>query len=171
MNFGEEVYSIITSFRDFDVTVKSASSRSTTFIVKGPDRASMQKKVEDAFRKSKIPNNKISRQKVGASSFPATVVNLTNDKIVILFKPVRKGADRGALQTRNVESAQCLYAALAFRSLGRKIKVEDVSTINFEKCKILDWWAKLFVGEPIILFALPKIRLCLSLGLRMLLRQ
>ena len=135
MNFGEEVYSIITSFRDFDVTVKSASSRSTTFIVKGPDRASMQKKVEDAFRKSKIPNNKISRQKVGASSFPATVVNLTNDKIVILFKPVRKGADRGALQTRNVESAQCLYAALAFRSLGRKIKVEDVSTINFEKCK------------------------------------
>src|SRR6056300_1579133 len=135
MNVGEEVYSIITSFRDFDVTVKSASSKSTTFIVKGADRASMQKKVEAAFRKSKIPNNKITRQKVGASSFPATVVNLTNDKMVILYKPVRKGADRGAAQTRNVESAQCLYAALAFRSLGRKIKVEDVSTSNFEKCK------------------------------------
>lgn len=44
MNFGEEVYNIITSFRDFDVTIKSASSKSTTFIVKGPDRASMQKK-------------------------------------------------------------------------------------------------------------------------------
>ena len=91
MNFGEEVYSIVTSFRDFDVTVKSASSRSTTLIVKGPDRASMQKKVEDAFRKSRIPNNKITRQKVGASSFPATVVNLTNDKMVILYKPIRKG--------------------------------------------------------------------------------
>jgi hypothetical protein len=135
MNFGEEVYSIITSFRDFDVTVKSASSKSTTFIVKGPDRASMQKKVEDAFKRSRIPDNKITREKVGASSFPATVVNLTNDKMVILYKPTRNGADRGAVQTRNVESAQCLYAALAFRSLGRKIKVEDVSTSNFERCK------------------------------------
>ena len=135
MNFGEEVYSIITSFRDFDVTVKSASSKSTTFIVKGPDRALMQKKVEDAFKRSRIPDNKITREKVGASSFPATVVNLTNDKMVILYKPTRNGADRGAVQTRNVESAQCLYAALAFRSLGRKIKVEDVSTSNFERCK------------------------------------
>ena len=70
MNFGEEVYSIITSFREFDVTVKSASSRSTIFIVKGPDRASMQKKLEDAFRRSKIPNNKISREKVGGFFFP-----------------------------------------------------------------------------------------------------
>ena len=135
MNFGEEVYSIITSFREFDVTVKSASSRSTIFIVKGPDRASMQKKLEDAFRRSKIPNNKISREKVGASSFPATVVNLTNDKIVIVYKPTRKGADRGAVQTRNVESAQCLYAALAFRVLGRNLRVEDVSTTNFERCR------------------------------------
>ena len=135
MNFGEEVYNIITSFRDFNVTVKSASSKSTTFIVKGPDRASMQKKVEDSFKRSRIPNNKITRQKIGASSFPATVVNLTNDKMVILYKPIRAGADRGAVQTRNVESAQCLYSALAFRSLGRKIKVEDVSTSNFEKCK------------------------------------
>ena len=135
MNFGEEVYSIITSFREFDVTVKSASSRSTIFIVKGPDRASMQKKLEDAFRRSKIPNNKISREKVGASSFPATVVNLTNDKIVIVYKPTRKGADRGAVQTRNVESAQCLYAALAFRVLGRNLRVEDISTTNFERCR------------------------------------
>ena len=55
--------------------------------------------------------------------------------MVILYKPIRAGADRGAVQTRNVESAQCLYSALAFRSLGRKIKVEDVSTSNFEKCK------------------------------------
>ena len=46
MNFGEEVYNIITSFRDFDVTIKSASSKSTTFIVKGPDRASMQKRLK-----------------------------------------------------------------------------------------------------------------------------
>ena len=101
MNFGEEVYNIITSFRDFDVTVKSASSKSTTFIVKGPDRASMQKKVEDSFKRSKIPNNKITRQKIGSSSFPATVVNLANDKMVILYKPIRAGADRGAVQTRN----------------------------------------------------------------------
>ena len=135
MNFGEEVYRIITSFREFDVTVKAVTSRSTTFIIKGPDRSSMQKKVEESLIKSKIPNNKITREKVGASSFPATVINLIKDKIVILYKPVRKGADRGAVQTRNVESAQCLYAALAFRSLKRKIKVEDISVSNFEKCK------------------------------------
>ena len=136
MNFGEEVYNVIKSFRQFDVTVKSASSKSTTLIVKGPDRATMQGKIEKALMKSRIPKNKIAREKVGASSFPATVVNLTNDKMVILYKPVRKGADRGALQTRNVESAQCLYAALAFRSLGRKINETDVSVSNFEKCKL-----------------------------------
>jgi len=135
MNFGEEVYNIVKSFKDFDVTVKSASSKSTTLVVKGPDRASMQSKLEKALLKSKIPNNKITRERVGASSFPATVINLKNDKMVILYKPVRKGADRGALQTRNVESAQCLYAALAFRVLKRNLKVEDISTINFEKCK------------------------------------
>ena len=116
MNFGEEVYRIITSFREFDVTVKAVTSRSTTFIIKGPDRSSMQKKVEESLIKSKIPNNKITREKVGASSFPATVINLIKDKIVILYKPVRKGADRGAVQTRNVESAQCLYACLLYTS-------------------------------------------------------
>ena len=135
MEFGEEVYNVIKSFKQFDVTVKTASSKSTTLIVKGTDRATMQSKVEDALIKSRIPNNKIGREKVGASSFPATVVNLKNDKMIILYKPVRKGADRGALQTRNVESAQCLYAALAFRQLNRKLKVEDVSSKNFEKCK------------------------------------
>lgn len=135
MNFGEEVYNVVKSFRQFDVTVKSASSKSTTLIVKGPDRATMQGKVEESLMKSRIPKSKITREKVGASSFPATVVNLTNDKMVILYKPVRKGADRGALQTRNVESAQCLYSALAFRSLGRKIKETDVSVSNFEKCR------------------------------------
>ena len=135
MNFGEEVYNVVTSFKQFDVTVKSASSKSTTLIVKGPDRATMQGKVEEALMKSKIPKNKITREKVGASSFPATVVNLTNDKMVILYKPVRKGADRGALQTRNVESAQCLYAALAFKILKRNVKETDVSVSNFEKCK------------------------------------
>ena len=135
MNFGEEVYNIVKSFREFDVTVKSASSKSTTLIVKGPDRSTMQGKVESALMKSKIPKNKVTREKIGASSFPATVINLTNDKMVILYKPVRKGADRGALQTRNVESAQCLYAALAFKSLRRSLKVTDVSVSNFEKCK------------------------------------
>ncbi len=135
MNFGEKVYNVITSFRQFDVTVKSASSKSTTLVIKGPDRATLQGKVEDALIKSSIPKNKITRQKVSGSSFPATVVNLTNDKMVIIYKPVRKGADRGALQTRNVESAQCLYAALAFRSLRRNIQISDVSVSNFEKCK------------------------------------
>ena len=46
MNFGEEVYNVVTSFKQFDVTVKSASSKSTTLIVKGPDRATMQGKVK-----------------------------------------------------------------------------------------------------------------------------
>lgn len=135
MDFGEEVYNIVKSFRDFNVTVKSANAKSTTLIVKGPNRGQMQLKLEDAMRKSRIPNDKITREKVGASSFPATVVNLKNDKIVIIYKPVREGADRGALQTRNVESAQCLYSALAFHILKRSIKVEDVSASNFEKCK------------------------------------
>lgn len=135
MDFGEEVYNIVKSFRDFNVTVKSANSKSTTLIVKGPNRGQMQLKLEDAMRKSRIPNDKISREKVGASSFPATVVNLKNDKIVIIYKPVREGADRGALQTRNVESAQCLYSALAFHVLKRSIRVEDISASNFEKCK------------------------------------
>ena len=94
MNFGEEVYSIVKSFKDFDVTVKSASSKSTTLVVKGPDRASMQSKLEKLL-KSKIPSNKITRERVGASSFPATMINLKNDKMVILYKPVRKGQIEG----------------------------------------------------------------------------
>ena len=55
MNFGEEVYNIVKSFREFDVTVKSASSKSTTIIVKGPDRSTMQGKVDSALMKSKLP--------------------------------------------------------------------------------------------------------------------
>ena len=171
MNFGEEVYSIVKSFRDFDVTVKSASSRSTTLVVKGPDRATMQGKLESALMKSKIPKNKITREKTSGSSFPATVVNLTNDKMVIIYKPIRKGADRGALQTRNVESAQCLYAALAFRSLGRSLKETDVSVSNFEKCKPFidvdakfddmvniadDWVASSFKGANELYKQVPK---------------
>lgn len=135
MDFGEEIYRIVKSFRNFDVTVKSASSKSTTFIIKGANRGDVQQQVENALEKSSIPKNKITREKVGSSSFPATVINLKNDKVIILYKPKRIGADRGALQTRNVESSQCLYAALAFYVLKRKIKIEDISTNNFEKCK------------------------------------
>jgi hypothetical protein len=135
MDFGEEIYRIVKSFRNFDVTVKSASSKSTTFIIKGANRGDVQQQVENALQKSSIPDNKITRERVGTSSFPATVINLKNDKVIILYKPKRSGADRGALQTRNVESSQCLYAALAFYVLKRKIKIEDISTNNFEKCK------------------------------------
>ena len=135
MDFGEEIYRIVKSFKNFDVTVKSASSKSTTFIIKGANRGDVQQQVENALQKSSIPKNKITRERIGSSSFPATVINLKNDKVIIVYKPKRIGADRGALQTRNVESSQCLYAALAFYVLKRKIKIEDISTDNFEKCK------------------------------------
>lgn len=132
MNYGEQVVAFVTAFKDFDhTTVKTASKKQVTVIVRNDKKSDTQNSVETALKKNGF-SSEVSREKVGSSSFPATIVQMKNSKGIILYKPMKAGGSgAGAKQTKLAECAQCLYASLAFNVVGRKIKSEDISKQNF----------------------------------------
>jgi len=135
MNYGEQVVAFVTAFKDFEhTTVKSASKKQVTVVVKDSNRSSTQNSVETALRKNGFSATQITREVVGSSTFPATVVQMKNSKGVIIYKPQRGGGSgAGAAQTKLAECSQCLYASLAFNVKSGKISATDISLDNFKK--------------------------------------
>jgi hypothetical protein len=141
MNYGEQIFAFVTAFKDFEhTTVKSASGKQVTIVVRNNDRSNTQNSVETALKKNGLPQNIISRQIVGSSTFPATVVQMKNSKGIIIYKPQRGGGSgAGAAQTKLAECSQCLYASLAFNVKHAKIDATDISLPNFkESAKHID---------------------------------
>ena len=135
MNYGEQVVAFVTAFKDFEhTTVKSASKKQVTVVVKDSNRSSAQNSVETALKKNGFPSNLISREVVGSSTFPATVVQMKQSKGVIIYKPQRGGGSgAGAAQTKLAECSQCLYASLAFNVKKGQISATDISLPNFKE--------------------------------------
>lgn len=135
MNYGEQVVAFVTAFKDFEhTTVKSASRKQVTVIVRDSNRSTTQNSVESALKKNGFSSNLVTREVVGSSTFPATVVQMKNSKGIIIYKPKKGGGSgAGAAQTKLAECSQCLYASLAFNVKGGKIDATDISLPNFKK--------------------------------------
>jgi len=135
MNYGEQVVAFVTAFKDFEhTTVKTASKKQVTIIVRDSNRSTTQNSVETALKKNGFPSNLVTREVVGSSTFPATVVQMKNSKGVIIYKPKKGGGSgAGAAQTKLAECSQCLYASLAFNVKRGKIDATDISLPNFKK--------------------------------------
>ena len=109
------------ALQGFDVSVKTATSRTVVYIVKAADRTKLAADVNLALKKEKV--NFKANVKDNVSSFPITTVKDDNVLYKVVYKPLKSGGSgAGAAATKLGESAQALYAAMA-NQLGRSITV------------------------------------------------
>jgi hypothetical protein len=119
------------ALQGFDVSVKTATSRTVVYIVKASDRTKLAADVNLALKKEKV--NFKANVKDNVSSFPITTVKVDNVVYKVVYKPLKSGGSgAGAAATKLGESAQALYAAMA-NQLGRSIKESDLTQANFDK--------------------------------------
>ncbi len=114
--------------QDYDTEVKSAGSRVTTLHVRTKERSEAREEIKAAFAKKGI---EVEQAKVPGSTFEGLKVSESSSTYLnIVFKPkAGGGSGAGAAVTKMAESAQAVYAAVAF-GLGRKITHSDITPDN-----------------------------------------
>lgn len=114
--------------QDYDTEVKSAGSRVTTLHVRTKERSEAREEIKAAFAKKGI---EVEQTKVPGSTFEGLKVSESSSTYLnIVFKPkAGGGSGAGAAVTKMAESAQAVYAAVAF-GLGRKITHSDITPDN-----------------------------------------
>ena len=127
----DSLLSLNKALQGFDVTVKSATSKTVVYIVKAADRTKLAADVNLALKKERV--NFKANVKDNVSSFPITTVTDGGTVYKVVYKPLKSGGSgAGAAATKLGESAQALYASMA-NVLGRDIKESDLTQVNFEK--------------------------------------
>ena len=119
--------------QDYDTEVKSAGPLVTTLFVFSKERSEAREEIKAAFKKKNINAEQV---KVPKSTFEGLRVSETaRSYLNIVFKPKKGGGSgAGAALTKMAESAQAVYAAVAF-GLGREITHSDITPANVEKFK------------------------------------
>ena len=114
--------------QDYDTEVKSAGTRVTTLHVRTKERSEAREEIKAAFAKKNI---KVEQTKVPGSTFEGLKVSESSSTYLnIVFKPkAGGGSGAGAAVTKMAESAQAVYAAVAF-GLGREITHSDITPDN-----------------------------------------
>jgi len=119
--------------QDYDTEVKGAGVRVTTLFVFSKERSEAREEIKAAFKKKNINAEQVKVPKstfegLRVSESPSTYLN-------IVFKPKKGGGSgAGAALTKMAESAQAVYAAVAF-GLGREITHSDITPDNVKKFK------------------------------------
>ena len=111
-------------------TIKDTSTL-TEIRIESDERTKTRSDVESLLSRERIMFGELTRQ---VGSFGGTeIVSVENKKIRLIYKlKGNKGSGGGAEATRLTESAQCLYAAIAF-GLRRKITGNDITPSNVKK--------------------------------------
>ena len=118
----------------YDSEVKKAGPKVTTLQVNGKERVDIREDIKEKLDKAGV---KYEQKKFSESTFEGIKVDETSSSYLkILFKTKGGGSGGGAALTKLAESAQAVYAAVAF-GLGREIKSGDITTENVEKYKNL----------------------------------
>ena len=127
----EELTVIDQILQNYDVQVLKDTKAIREIKVLNNDRASTRDNIEDALLANKIPFGQLTRD---VGSFGGTEFNFDRKKVRLIYKPKTGGGGSGAGAgiTRLVESAQCVYAAIAF---GKKktITNNDVTSKTINK--------------------------------------
>ena len=111
-------------------TIKDTSTL-TEIRIESDERTKTRSDVESLFSRERIMFGELTRQ---VGSFGGTeIVSVENKKIRLIYKlKGNRGSGGGAEATRLTESAQCLYAAIAF-GLRRKITSNDITFDNVKR--------------------------------------
>ena len=133
-NISEVLLVINEVLSGYDTEVKSASGGLTTLQINGKERVDIREDIKEKLDKARI---KYVQTKIPNSGFHGLEIKESaSSKLRIKFSTKGGGSGGGAALTKLAESAQAVYAAVAF-GLGRTIKDEDITTENVEKYKNL----------------------------------
>ena len=107
------------------------TSKILEYRVESDNRASDRVKVENILASNRISFGELTRD---VGSFGGSeIVTFDMKRVRIIYKlKDNRGSGGGADDTRRNESAQALYAAIAF-GLKRKITIEDINGVNVKK--------------------------------------
>jgi len=111
-----------------------ATARLTTIQINGKERVDIREEIKEKLDKAGL---KYEQKKIPGSGFEGLELEEgSSSTLRIKFKTKGGGSGGGAALTKLAESAQAVYAAVAF-GLGRTIKDKDITTENVEKYKKL----------------------------------
>jgi len=99
----------------------------TTLQINGKERAEIREEIKEKLSKTRV---RYEQKPVPESGFDGIEIQESSNSILrIIFKTKGGGSGAGAAITELGESAQCVYAAVAF-GLGRKITQSDITPKN-----------------------------------------
>ena len=116
----------------YESEVKKSSDRLTVLQINGKERAEIREEIKEKLNRTRI---KYEQKPVPGSGFDGLEIQESPTSILrIIFKTKGGGSGAGAAITELAESAQCVYAAVAF-GLGRHITNSDITPDNVEAYK------------------------------------
>tara|TARA_Y100001970_G_scaffold188770_1_gene229617 strand:+ start:1859 stop:3145 length:1287 start_codon:yes stop_codon:yes gene_type:complete len=105
--FGKEV-------DDVDISVKKAGAKSVTYTVKSSDRETTRNNVEGSLKKFNVGT--ISRKQMSISSMAVTQCQMSDVKLMFVYKPTKGGMSQTTLNSSITELFPCIAFITGIRS-------------------------------------------------------
>ena len=132
VSISEVLLTINEVLQGYESEVKKAGVKVTVLQINGKERAEIREEIKDKLNRTRI---KYEQKPVPESGFDGLEIEESASSILrIIFKTKGGGSGAGSDVTELGESAQCVYAAIAF-GLGRKITQSDVTPANVKLYK------------------------------------
>ena len=128
----EEELSVVDKIlQNYDVSVIKDTKSIREIKILNNNRSSTRDAIENALYAAKIPFGALTRD---VGSFGGTEFNFDQKKVRFIYKPQTGGggSGAGAEDTTRNESAQAVYAAIAF-GMGKTISNNDVTMKTIQK--------------------------------------
>jgi hypothetical protein len=131
-DISEVLLAINEVLQGYESEVKKATEKITVLQINGKERSEIREEIKEKLNKTRV---RYEQKPVPESGFDGLeIVESPTSILRIIFKTKGGGSGAGAAITELGESAQCVYAAVAF-GLGRHITNSDITPDNVERFK------------------------------------
>tara|TARA_R100001460_G_scaffold106475_1_gene154033 strand:+ start:61 stop:1392 length:1332 start_codon:yes stop_codon:yes gene_type:complete len=127
VDISEVLLAINEVLQGYESEVKKSTDKLTVLQINGKERVEIREEIKEKLNKTRV---RYEQKQVPGSGFDGIEIQESSNSILrIIFKTKGGGSGAGAAITELGESAQCVYAAVAF-GLGRKITQSDITPKN-----------------------------------------
>lgn len=131
-DISEVLLAINEVLQGYESEVKKAGPKLTVLQINGKERSEIREEIKEKLNKTRV---RYEQKPVPESGFDGLeIVESPTSVLRIIFKTKGGGSGAGSAIAELGESAQCVYAAVAF-GLGRHITNSDITPDNVEKFK------------------------------------
>jgi hypothetical protein len=132
VDISEVLLTINEVLQGYESEVKKSGAKVTVLQINGKERAEIREQIKEKLNNTRV---RYEQKPVPESGFDGLEIQESPTSILrIIFKTKGGGSGAGAAVTELGESAQCVYAAVAF-GLGRHITNSDITPDNVQKFK------------------------------------